>query len=261
MALDGPGPWVLVEQGPDQRGLGDVGHDAGGQPAIGRRVGQVPVKAGAVVAVDHEDTPPEERRGVDRGPHRQVPALGVAAQTELAGIFRRHAHQVVQCQPLRGNGGGVAHGEALLPPGQGIVGPPEGQEEGAVRQTVGQGCKLRVLVCHRLHAPQGQGAEAGAAGCLHDQLRGVGGHEQARVIPTRLLSQLFHGLGKGQPHTALHPRQHPLEGVVGAQGEDQVIHRTKGGGPKRQPAPAAEIGQTIFKRHIHLLLMVHGFPR
>ena len=100
MALDGPGPWVLVEQGPDQRGLGDVGHDAGGQPAIGRRVGQVPVKAGAVVAVHHEDTPPEERRGVDRGPHRQVPALGVAAQTELAGIFRRHAHQVVQCQPL-----------------------------------------------------------------------------------------------------------------------------------------------------------------
>ena len=84
-----------------------------------------------------------------------------------------HLYQVVLGQGLGGDGEGIAHGKALLPPHQGVVGAPEGQVEGAVGQAEGEGGKLGLLVQHPGGTAQAQGLEPGTPGGLAHQGGGV----------------------------------------------------------------------------------------
>ena len=172
----------------------------------------------------------------------------MAPHPELAGVPAGHLNQVLLGQLLSGDGG-VAQGEALLPPGQGVVGAPEGQVEGAVGQAVGEGGKLGVLVLHVLAAPQGQGAEPGAAGGLHHQGGGVLGHDEAHRVPVRVAGEGLHRLGEGEPVPVPEGGHSLLPGDVGADGEDQVIHRAEGGHGAGEDPPQAQVVQTVFIGH------------
>ena len=154
VALDDLGPGVLVEKGPHQGGLGDIGDQPGGQGSVGPGAGEVLAKAGAVVAGHPQNPPPEKGRGVKGGPHGQVAPLGVPPHPQPARVALGHLHQVVLGQGLGGDGEGIAHGKALLPPHQGVVGAPEGQVEGAVGQAEGEGGKLGLLVQHPAAQPR-----------------------------------------------------------------------------------------------------------
>ena len=88
VALDDPGPGVLVEEGAHQGGLGDMGDDPVCQFLVGPGGGEVPAKAGAVVADHLEDPPADQGRGVHRRPHRQVAPLEWPPTRSLPGYRR-----------------------------------------------------------------------------------------------------------------------------------------------------------------------------
>ena len=197
VALDDLGPGVLVEKGPHQGGLGDIGDQPGGQGSVGPGAGEVLAKAGAVVAGHPQNPPPEKGRGVKGGPHGQVAPLGVSPHPQPARVALGHLHQVVLGQGLGGDGESIAHGKALLPPHQGVVGAPEGQVEGAIGQAEGEGGKLGLLVQHPGGTAQAQGLEPGTPGGLAHQGGGVLGHDEPHRVPARPLGQGLHRLGEG----------------------------------------------------------------
>ncbi len=179
------------------------------------------------------------------GPHGQVAPLGVSPHPQPARVALGHLHQVVLGQGLGGDGEGIAHGKALLPPHQGVVGAPEGQVEGAVGQAEGEGGKLGLLVQHPGGTAQAQGLEPGTPGGLAHQGGGVLGHDEPHRVPARPLGQGLHRLGEGDPVPLPGAGEHLLKGEVGAQRQDQIVHRAEGGHPKGEHPPPLEIIQTI----------------
>ena len=252
---------VLVKEGSHQGGLGNEDADAFGQGLVGGGPGEIPGEPRTVVAVHPENPAAHHGLGVDGRPHRQIPALGVSPQTELSRVAGGHLGQVVLCQLLGGDGEGEGHAEALLPTHQGVVGPPEGQVQGSVRQEPGEGGELGpgLLVQDALAAAQADLGEAGALRSPNHQPGDLVCHQDARVIPAGLGGESVHCLPKGEGLLGGEAGQDAFQGGIGAHRQDEAVDDAEGSLRKGEMAPFLQIIQAVFPGHGSTSLWVLSF--
>lgn len=150
---------------------------------------------------------------------------------------------------LAGNGGGKGQAEALLPTGEGVVGSPESQVSGAVREKHGEGGKLGVLIQHALKSAQRERGEPGALGQTADQRRNLPGHHRPGAVPPRPGGELVHRLSQGQGLGIVRSRQNAPEPAVGQQGQNEAVHLAEGGLGKGQAALPVQIVQAVGPGH------------
>lgn len=118
-----------------------------GHAAVGVGIHHVVGEAGAVVVVGSQQALLLQLGGdVDGGPRRQIAALAVAGDAQLAiRAGGGHLHGVGRGALLRRYGGEEAHVEVLLPAHQRGVGSHEGHQQRVIRQQVGHGVELHLL--------------------------------------------------------------------------------------------------------------------
>ena len=229
--------------------------DAALQPGVLGGLQHRAVEAGPVVAPHGADPPLDGQGHEDAAVNGEIPALGVAAQHQLPpGILRRHGLHIRHRLLLGGDLRLAAQEEVLLPPGDGVVRPPEGEVDTAVPQLDRHGGELLrlphvqvVLEAVDLHLP-----EAGALRHFLQQRRDLVRHQHAHAhVPALMAPE--EGLRRRVERHALPlsgSRHDPREVHEGELRQDQVVHLVEGGLGQGQVPPPVEIIQNIGHRSL-----------
>ena len=137
---------LVLQQHPHYGGLGHDGVDPLRNTLVLRQVQQVRVEAGAVVGPDGDDALLDALRTEHTGIHRQITALGMAAQPNLLPreLFC-HGRYILRGFFLSGDLRHAGQFKVLFPAGQGIIGPPEGEVQCPVSGLDGKRGELLAL--------------------------------------------------------------------------------------------------------------------
>ena len=246
---------LVLQEHPHHGGFRHDAVDAALQPGVLGGLQHRAVEAGPVVAPHGADPPLDGQGHEDAAVNGEIPALGVAAQHQLPpGILRRHGLHIRHRLLLGGDLRLAAQEEVLLPPGDGVVRPPEGEVEAAIPQLDRHGGELLrlphvqvVAEAVDLHLP-----EAGALRHFLQQRRDLVRHQHAHAhVPALMAPE--EGLRRRVERHALPlsgSRHDPREVHEGELRQDQVVHLVEGGLGQGQVPPPVEIIQNIGHRSL-----------